>query len=119
MKKSEVSFIDDLKDLTSPSNFVIGIIVPLALTIVASKGNIIVSVLIIFGVMFALMLVYFFFRWLFFYRNQPKTEEIGTKDEYSDFREMMKKYTELSDKEKAKFKLTLKEDVIILKAVKK
>ena len=69
MTKSDVSFKTDLKELTSPKNIIVGIFVPVVLTIVFGKGNIFINVIVILGILFVLVCLVFFVRWLLSYRK--------------------------------------------------
>lgn len=69
MTESKISFENDLKELTSPTNSVIGLIIPVILGIILNKEKIILNTLAIFGVLLLLIIIYFFIRWILFYRK--------------------------------------------------
>lgn len=83
MIESEISFEDDFKELTSPKNFskFIGLIVPIVAVILSNKDKFLSTFIIILGVTFLLIILYFFIRWFFVYRKTKKKDEKSEKEE--------------------------------------
>ncbi len=82
MEKQEVYFSKDLQELFSVKNFVIGIIVPVVIGVVFMEGNLILNILIILGIIFSLIIIFFFLKWLFIYRKDNKDKKQSPKRRY-------------------------------------
>ncbi len=72
MEKQEISFSKDLEELLSVKNFVIGIIVPVVLGVVFMKGNLILNVLIVLGIILSLIILFFIIKSIFIYGKEKR-----------------------------------------------
>ncbi|MBN1275497.1 hypothetical protein JXA12_04375 [Candidatus Woesearchaeota archaeon] len=80
MKKSNPSFRDDLKELTSPSNFIVGLVTPVVIGVILNQEKKIITALTVTSTMLGLIILYFFFRWIIYYRSESEEKKKSQKN---------------------------------------